>query len=387
MRGGAGYYGWLAFLAAWVLLGVVAYVVQLRGGLAVTRMTDEFAWGVYVGNFTFLVGTAAAAVMLVIPAHLFRHRALGEVVVFGELMAVVAVLMCMLFLFVDLGRPDRFWHMLPLLGRFHFPQSLLAWDVVVLVGYLLLNVYLSVKQLYAHFRGRSPTGPIYRVVVYVAIVWAISIHTVTAFLYSGLGARPYWNSAILAPHFLASAFTAGPALMILALWLVRRRLGLAVQPSAFQLLRRIAMVAMLVNLFLFGSEVFTAFYAGGAHAAGMHYHLFGLPGHRVHAFGTWLAVACEVVAVVILLCRPLHRRQSLLLAACGLAVGGVWIDKSAGVIVPGFIPSPYVGHIVDYTPSWVELSITAGIWAGGILAYTVLVKVAVALRTAGVGPA
>ena len=216
------YYTWMGGLTVLCLLGLNAYAKQFANGLIVTGMSDEVSWGVYIANFTFLVGVAAAAVMMVIPVYIYNNEELHDLVIFGELLAVAAILMCLAFVTVDLGRPDRFWHLIPGIGQFNFPASMLSWDVLVLNGYLLLNVHICGYLLYCRYRGRAPAKWFYIPFVFIAIVWAVSIHTVTAFLYVGLGGRPFWNSAIVGPRFLASAFTAGPALIILAMQVVRR---------------------------------------------------------------------------------------------------------------------------------------------------------------------
>ena len=216
------YHAWIGVLVATCLVGLNAYAKQFVAGLEITGMSDQVSWGVYIANFTFLVGMAAAAVMLVIPVYIYKNEDLHDLVIFGELLAVAAILMCLAFVTVDLGRPDRFWHLIPFIGVFHFPGSMLSWDVLVLNGYLLLNVYICGYLLYCRYQNRKPAKWFYIPFVFTAIFWAISIHTVTAFLYVGLGGRPFWNSSIVGPRFLASAFTAGPAFVILALQVVRR---------------------------------------------------------------------------------------------------------------------------------------------------------------------
>src|SRR5512138_3270349 len=226
------YYTWMGVLTVLCLLGLNAYARQFAHGLIVTGMSDEVSWGVYIANFTFLVGVAAAAVMMVIPVYIYNNEELHDLVIFGELLAVAAILMCLAFVTVDLGRPDRFWHLIPGIGQFNFPASMLSWDVLVLNGYLLLNLHICGYLLYSRYQGRKPARWFYIPFVFIAIVWAVSIHTVTAFLYVGLGGRPFWNSAIVGPRFLASAFTAGPALIILALQVVRRVTAVPVGESA-----------------------------------------------------------------------------------------------------------------------------------------------------------
>src|ERR1035441_6685881 len=216
------YYAWMGLLTVICLLGLNAYCRQFAHGLIVTGMSAEVSWGVYIAHFTFLVGVAAAAVMMVIPVYIYKNEDLHDLVIFGELLAVAAILMCLAFVTVDLGRPDRFWHLIPVIGVFHFPGSMLSWDVLVLNGYLVLNIHICGYLLYCRYQNRKPSKWFYIPFVFTAIFWAISIHTVTAFLYVGLGGRPFWNSSIVGPRFLASAFTAGPAFVILALQVVRR---------------------------------------------------------------------------------------------------------------------------------------------------------------------
>ncbi len=216
------YYAWMGVLTLFVLLGLNAYCKQLVHGLITTGMSDEVSWGVYIANFTFLVGVAAAAVMMVIPVYIYNNEEMHDLVIFGELLAVAAIFMCLAFVTVDLGRPDRFWHLIPGIGQFNFPASMLSWDVLVLNGYLALNVWICGYLLYSRYQGKKPSKWFYIPFVFIAIVWAVSIHTVTAFLYVGLGGRPFWNSAIVGPRFLASAFAAGPSLIILALQVIRR---------------------------------------------------------------------------------------------------------------------------------------------------------------------
>ena len=210
------YYLWIGFLLSLICSGILAYHHQFTHGLIVTNLSDQVSWGAYIANFTFLVGVAAAAVLLVVPAYVYHHQPTKDIVLLGEMLAVAAIIMCLLFVMADMGRPDRFIHLLPYLGRLNFPRSVLAWDVVVLNGYLLLNMHISGYLLYMKYLGRKPNKLIYLPIVFLSIFWAVSIHTVTAFLYSGLGGRPFWNTAILAPRFLISAFAGGPAILTIA---------------------------------------------------------------------------------------------------------------------------------------------------------------------------
>jgi len=375
LRGSRAYWLWLAFLGAWIVLGVVAYLHQLNVGLFATNMVDQVPWGAYIANFTYLVGMAAAAVMLVIPAYVYDDHALHDVVVLGELLAVAVLMMCLMFVMVDIGRPDRVWHFI----RFNWPSSMLTWDVIVLNGYLALNAWITTYLVFTKFRGRTPDRKKYVPFVFVAIVWAVSIHTVTAFLYGGMGARAHWSTAILAPRFLASAFAAGPSLMIIALGEIRDRMGFPVKDAALNRLRQIVAVTMLINLFFFFSEIFTELYSFKEHATSMRYMLFGLRGHAKLVPYIWSAVALDVFAALVFVSKPLYSRPKVLRAACAAAVLGVWVEKGMGLVIPGFVPSP-LGEIVDYTPSFTEFCVSAAIWAAGALVYTLLLKAAVPIE-------
>jgi molybdopterin-containing oxidoreductase family membrane subunit len=378
-HGGAAYYRWLAFLGAWFALGLAAIAYQMANGLGVTAMNDAVPWGAYIANFTFMVGMAAAAVMLVVPTYVYHDAVLHDVAILGELLAIAALVACLGFIVVDLGRPDRVWHLVPVLGRFNFPASILAWDVVVINGYLVINGYVVGYLLFTRFRGRTPDKRRYLPVLMLGVVWAIGIHTVTAFLYAGLGGRAFWHSAVLAPRFLASAFAAGPAFMILALSVVRDRMAFPVSDAALDRLRQIVAVAMLINLFLSASEIFTEMYPGTTHSASMRYLLLGLHGHHLLVPYIWSALALDAGAAVVFVTRALHRRPNVLRGACAAAVVGVWIEKGMGLVIPGFVPTP-LGEVVEYSPSFVEFCVSAGVWAMGALVFTLLLKVAVPIE-------
>ncbi len=370
--GGWRYHSWMLLLTVISLLGLYAYCQQLVHGLVTTGMTDQVSWGMYIANFTYLVGLAAAAAMLVIPVYIYRNLHLHDVVIFGELLAVAVIVMCLMFVTADLGRPDRFLHMLQ---RFNFPISMLTWDVIALSGYLLLNLHICGYLIYCAYCGRKPSKAFYIPFVFIAIVWAVSIHTVTAFLYVGLGGRPFWNSAIIAPRFLASAFAAGPALIILTLQIVRRYTTHKVSDDALLTLRRIVQVAMIINFFLLGCEVFTEFYTDSTHSASAHYLYFGIHGHGALVPWIWTAVAFNVVAMVLFV-LPKSRAMGTLNIACILAVLGIWIEKGMGLIIPAFVPTP-LGEIVEYMPTLHEVLVCFGIWAFGALLYTIFVRISV----------
>lgn len=374
------FYGWMAFLTLLAVIGGNAYARQVAEGLTITGMTDQVSWGAYIANFTYLVGVAAAAVMLVIPAYIYRNKEMHDVVLFGELLAIAAIVMSLLFVIVDLGRPDRFWHLIPVIGVFNFPGSMLSWDVIVLNGYLVLNLHICGYLLFMRYMGRKPTAMFYMPFILIAIAWAVSIHTVTAFLYVGLVGRPFWNTAIVAPRFLGSAFTAGPGILIIAFQIIRSVSHYKISDRAIHILRNIVTVSLLVNLFMLGCEAFKEFYSASLHSSSAKYLFFGLHGHDALVPWIWGAIFMELVAGIILIIPPLARRIGFLNFACVLAIIGIWIEKGMGLIIPGFVPTP-LGNIVEYVPSLNEALICVGIWAFGLLLFSWMLHLAIPIMS------
>ena len=372
------YWTWVGLLGLVTLIGALAYTQQLRQGLIVSGMSDQVSWGVYIANFTFLVGMAAAAVMVVVPAYIFKHEGAHHVVLLAEAVAVAASLMCIVFVIVDLGRPERAWHMIPFLGRFNWPISMLAWDVVVLSGYLALNIFIPMYFLYNRYRGVEPRFRRYFPWVLLSIFWAVSIHTVTAFLFSWNPARPFWHTALMAPRFIASAFAAGPAFIILMLKIVDNHTDFKIRRQVVDMLSLICTVALQINLFMIGAEIFTEFYSETAHTVSARYLFFGLG--EADRLVPWIytALFLELVALVIFMIHPLRKNLRLLYLACSVAIVGIWIDKGMGLIVPGFVPTP-LGEVFEYSPTLIELLVSLGIWSLGFLVLTLSVKAAIGI--------
>src|ERR1019366_10191507 len=276
LRGNRAYWLWLPTLGGLILSVGLPDGNQVRTGLVVTAMRDQVSWGFYIGNFTFLVGVGAAAVVLVIPAYIYDWKPIREIVIYGELLAISAILMCLLFVCVDIGRPDRFWHLIPPWGHLNFPRSILAWDVLVLNLYFLVNFTVATHILYRAFHGRKYVRRLVVPLVLLSIPMAVGIHTVTAFLFNGLAARPYWNSSILAPQFLASAFCSGPAILLIVLQVLRRFTRFEIQNAAIWKVAELMAYAMFLNLFLHGAEAFKEFYSGTQHLLYTRYWYLGL---------------------------------------------------------------------------------------------------------------
>ena len=376
LKGDRMYWGWIVLLLVIISAGVFSYINQLTTGLTLTGMSRDVSWGVYIAQFTFLVGVAASAVMVVLPYYLHDYKAFGKIVIIGEFLAVAATIMCVLFILADLGRPDRVLNVI----LYPTPNSMLFWDATVLNGYLLLNIVSGWTVLGAERKGVPPPKWV-KPVIYLSIPWAISIHTVTAFLYAGLPGRHLWLTAVLAPRFLASAFAAGPAILILVSYILKKTTGFDAGKQAINKLSVIVTYAAILNFFLLGMEFFTAFYSNiPGHMHGLQYLFFGLHGEGQLVPWMRLSIIVGLGSLLVLLIPRLRTSSPWLIAACIGIVVSIWIDKGIGLIIGGFVPSP-LEEIVGYIPNLNEIMITIGIWSIGILILTVLLKVAIAVKT------
>ncbi|QQY81014.1 polysulfide reductase NrfD [Tamlana sp. s12] len=378
-RGSLRYHIWMGALTFVMLVGMYCYSIQLSEGLSVTGMSDRVSWGLYISNFTFLVGVAAAAVMLVMPTYVLHDVDFKQAVLIGEGLAVAALIMCLAFVVADMGGPSVLWHMIPGIGVFNFPNSMLTWDVIVLNGYLFLNITIPLYILFRHYQGKEAKSSVYVPGTILSVFWAVGIHLVTAFLYQGLQARPFWNNALLGPRFLASAFAAGPALIILVLAIIRNFTAFKVQDRTLRKIAMVVTVAAQINLIMLISELFKEFYAPTHHSESAYYLFFGLHGKDALLPWIWTAIPLNVLATVLLTFHKLRNNFKVLFFCCFILFIAIWIEKGFGLIVPGFIPGPY-GKIVEYTPTGIEIGVTLGIWAMGAFIFTILAKTAIGIE-------
>jgi len=380
LEGSKKYWAWVFFLGGLAAVGCYFYLQQYIYGLGITGLHRDVTWGLYIGQFTFLVGVAASAVMLVIPYYLHDYKKFGKIVILGEFLAISAVIMCILFIMADMGQPMRVMNIL----LYPAPNSMVFWDVVVLNGYLFLNLVIGWVTLGSDRKGIAPPKWI-KPFIYLSIPWAVSIHTVTAFLYAGIPGRHFWLSAILAARFLASAFAGGPSLLIILALIVRKVTKFDPGKEPIQALGKIVAYAMFANIFFLGLEFFTAFYSGiPGHQHPFHYLYAGLDGHSELVPMMWTSSVFAIVSLLMLVVPSIRKNEGTLALACGMLFISLWIDKGFGLIIGGFVPNPFE-EVHPYWPTIPETMITIGVWAIGFLVLTFLYKIAITVREQTVG--
>lgn len=375
LKGNKKYFGWITVLLVLIGIGFGAYLKQLGFGLGITGMSRDVSWGFYIAQFTFLVGVAAGGVMVVLPYYLHNYKAFGKVTILGEFLAIAAITMCLLFILVDLGQPMRMFNVL----LYPTPNSVLFWDMIVLNGYLFLNIVIGWNVLEAE--RNNVHYPLWlKPLIYISIPWAVGIHTVTAYLYCGLPGRGFWLTAILAPRFLSSAFAAGPALLILLCMLIRKITNFDPGKEQIQSLAKIVAYAICLNVFFFLCEVFVVFYSQiPEHMDHLKYLFIGLQGKGSLVPWMWASMALMVVGIVLLVNPATRKNETILAIACVTVFAGTWIDKGLGMISGGFVPSP-LHHVTEYAPTFPEILITLGVYGAGFLVLTLLYKMAVGVK-------
>lgn len=375
LSGSKKYYGWITALLAVIGVGIGFYLWQLSFGLGITGLSRDVSWGFYIANFTFLVGVAAGGVMVVLPYYLHDYKAFGRITILGEFLAIASLVMCLLFVLVDLGQPMR------ILNVWLYPtlNSVLFWDTLVLNGYLFLNIVIGWNVLEAE-RNNTNYPMWVKPLIYISIPFAVSIHTVTAWLYCGLPGRGFWLTAILAPRFLSSAFAAGPALLILLCLIIRHFTKFDPGREQIQSLSKIVAYAICLNVFFLLCEVFVVFYSKiPEHMDHMKYLFVGLHGHGSLVPWMWTSVALMLISIILLVNPITRKNETVLAVSCLCVFFGTWIDKGLGMISGGFVPSP-LHHVNEYAPTIPEIIITLGVYATGFLILTALFKMAISVK-------
>ena len=375
IKGSPQYWSWVIFLLALMGVGFGCYLYQWFEGLRITGMSRDVSWGFYIGQLTYFVGVAASGVMVVLPYYLHDYKAFGRITILGEFLAVASIVMCGLFVMVDLGNLPRMLNIM----IYPNPSSILFWDMIVLNVYMLLNLVIGWNVLSAERKGVAYQTWV-KVLIYISIPWAFSIHTVTAFLYAGLPGRHYWLTAIMAARFLSSAFCSGPALLILLALIVKRFTSFDPGKEQIRTLGGIVAYAMIINVFFFLLEMFTAFYSQiPGHMHSIVYLFRGLDGYDRLVPWMWTAAFFALVALVLLIVPATRRRQDILAVACASVIISTWIDKGFGLVIGGFVPNPFE-RVFEYWPTVPEIFISVGVWATGFFILTVLYKIVVSIK-------
>jgi molybdopterin-containing oxidoreductase family membrane subunit len=378
LEGKPRYWIWLGFLVLLILIGIYYWNLEHHIGAGrVVGLHRDLTWGLHIGQLCFFVGAAAGAVMIVLPYYFHNYKEFGKITVLAEFFAVGMVVIAMLSVFVIMGQPWRVFYVL----FYPRPNSIIFYDLIVLSVYLILNLICGWVVLHAEYKGvKYPSW--LKPIIYLAILWAPLIHIVTAFLLQGLPGREYWLTAIMAARFLATAFSAGPALLIVLALIAKKITGFDVGTKAIDTIAKIVTYAFVINMLLFGFEVFTAFYSGiHSHQAPYLYLFFGYEGHAEYVSLMWTSMILAAIALILLITPATRRNETTLVLGCLSLIISVWIEKGLALMIGGFTPNVF-HTITPYTPTFPEFMVAVGVWSVGFTVVTILWKIAISVYQA-----
>ncbi len=372
--GGRGLTVAIAVAAAVTVAGVACWAVQLSGGMVQTGMRNLDSWGLYITMFMFFVGLSAGGLIISSVPNAFGMKGFGGISKVAIWTSVCCTCAAIGFVVVDLGGPARLWE---LFAYSNF-QSPLMWDILVLGTYLVL----SVVYLWAYLRheaGKMSHTAI-RAISVVALVVAILVHNVTAWIFSLAPAHEFWHTALMGPWFVASALDCGTGLVLVVCLALRRAGYLRLEQGHVTNLAKMLAVFVLVDLYFYACDLLTSGYFGGE---GAEVVAMLTTGALAPAF--WAQVALMALSVAILVV-PRLRTDAGVAVASVLAILGV-LCKRWQILVGGFqIPNlSYEGPMTSmtvtlwqngmqgayqgmvYAPQPIELGVAAGVLAMCVL--------------------
>lgn len=386
---------YLIFVAVLVAVIVVAVTMlttrQWSLGLGVTGLNNTAAWGLYIVNFVFLIGASAGGILVASLVHAFGFKRFEPIARIAELVALGSLLMAMAFILLDLGKPARFLNLL-LKGK---PGSPLIWDFWIMSVYFLITAALGYfstrkdivlamqhlphrKRLYSLLslgytdlsaKAEARDHKWLRVLAVLAIGGAVGLHSITAWLLGLVKAQPGWHNPLLAPLFIVSAAVSGLALVILVVVLLKATLKLAVESTVVTGLGRILLWVLPVLGYLLFAELITTVFA--RETARIHVFQDMIFGRFAPIF--WFDLVLGLLIPGILL---LWKGRTLWATAVSAAmvVVGVYAERVL-IVLPSQLNREFPPRIAQYSPTGTEWWLVAGVWALGILVFTVLTKV------------
>ena len=337
--GGKGLNVAIIVAAVLTVAGIACWAVQLSGGMVQTGMRNLDSWGLYITNFMFFVGLSAGGLIISSVPNAFGMKGFGGISKVAIWTSVCCTCAAIGFVVVDLGGPARLWELF-VYSNFSSP---LMWDILVLGTYLVLSVIYLWAYLRAEAGRMSHTA--IRAISVVALVVAILVHNVTAWIFSLAPAHEFWHTALMGPWFVASALDCGTALVLIVCLALRRAGYLALDQGHVANLAKMLAVFVLVDLYFYACDLLTSGYFGGEGVAML------TSGALSPVF--WTQVALMAVSVAILVVPRLRTTPGVVVASV-LAILGVFC-KRLQILVGGFqIPNlPYDGPMTSMTvTSW-----------------------------------
>lgn len=389
-------------------------ISEHRGGMVYTALDDWVAWGLYISFFVFWVGVAAAGVLFGVAAYVFRDKGFMRLAPLAEVQAVAALIVALLLVLVDVGRPIRTIQLLalPIVAQLQFPnpQSIFDYDFTVLNGYLVVNLIGILIAVHWYRRGPKYAPPKWLMYLFMLIAapLAIGIHTVTGFISQPLTARPIWNAPLLAPRYVATALAAGPAMLLIVSVIAEKFYKKFKVPNyVYEKTLIAATAAMIVGLYFTLSEAQELFwYTTEPHKRAQAIGIFnfavmpfcalmkpilkdfavffsgtnfngcswGYPGMEYLALMNFFWIVVGSLAVILTIFVPrLRKTRKGVVFLSALIILAVVGEKTLPIVIPGYTPD-VLGKLAIYYPTPMEWALTVAAHAAGMMVYMLLAR-------------
>ncbi len=359
-----------------VIIGLVLWAIQLTGGMVQTGMRNLDSWGLYITMFMFFVGLSAGGLIISSVPKAFGIKGFGGISKVAVMTSIAATIAAVGFVIVDMGQPLRVWE----LFAYSNLGSPLMWDIIVIATYLILSCVYLWAQIQAE-KGKVSQKAL-RVISVIALVCAVLVHSVTAWIFSLQPAHEFWYTALLGPWFVSSALVCGTALVMLVCMGLSRAGYLEFSRENLVKLAKLLGAFVMVDLYFFACDLLTEGFPGADGAAVVQMLVSG----PLAPFFWIEIIGCIVCAVICF--TPSLRKPGILGIGCALAIIGIFCKRVQLLVggfqlpnldMPGALPSSlitnwsgtyeqaYAGLV--YAPTMLEFGVCIGVIALAFLVF------------------
>jgi molybdopterin-containing oxidoreductase family membrane subunit len=396
------YFVILGCFVAVIIAAMFAFGWQVNNGIGVAGIRRPVFWGFYITNFVFWIGLSHAGTLISAILRIANATWRRPVTRCAEVITVFALSIGATFPIIHLGRPWIFFWLVPYpseRGIWPNIRSPLLWDFFAINTYLLGSVTFLLLPMIpdlALIRDRT-TGMKHKIYGFLSLGWtgsprqwhhlekamqimaiaiipvAVSVHSIVSWDFA-MAPVPMWHSTIFAPYFVAGAIFSGIAALIIAMALLRKFLHLEeyLLPIHFQNLGKLLLVMSLLWVYFVFSERLTGWY--GNESSEMSVFWLTQTGRFSGLF--WTMVVCNfIIPFPLLAIKKFRTITGCVIASTGIVIG-MWLERFL-IIVPSLSHKylPYAYAASPYKPTWVEITITAGTFAGMAVLYMLFSKV------------
>jgi len=387
------FYAVVFILVVIILIGVFAWILQLKKGLGITGLNHPIFWGFYITNFVFFIGISHAGTLISAILRLAHAEWRRAITRSAEVITVLVLFFGVFNIVTDLGQPGRMFKVFTD-GKLGSP---LLWDVVSISIYLTASaIYLylplipdlalmrdklrsKTKRLFygifaLNWKGTEKQWTILEkaisIMAVIVIPVAISVHTVVSYVFA-MTIQPMWHSTIFGPYFVTGAIFSGIAALIIAMYYIRRSYHLEdyLKPVHFNNLGLLMLVMSLLWFYFTFTENLTAFY--GAEPA--HLAVFWSKFTGAYAPYFWTMVGCCFVIPLVILSNRRTRTVTGTMIVSIFVIIGMWLERFT-IVLPTLINPRLPYEQGMYHPTWIEFAVTAGCFAAFILLYMLFTK-------------